>query len=87
MPKYLDGFFEFLLEISNNHDPKIRNYILIIIFNMFKEVVICETFGSHLFEPIFNNFIKLNVILYQEPLKEQKDKREEQKLSKELVSY
>lgn len=87
IPRYLNGFFDFLLEIFNNNETKIRNYVLIIIFNLLKEVDICEIYGSVIYETIFNKMINSIITLYQVPIKDSKDKKLEQKLSSELVSY
>ncbi len=56
-----------------------------VIFNLFKEVDICEMYGSIIYETIYNKIINTNVILYQQPIKDIKEKRSEQRLSNELV--
>jgi len=85
IPRYLDSFFDFVLEIFNNHETKIRNYVLIVIFNLLKEVDICEMYGSIIYETIYNKIINTNITLYQQPIKDLKEKKSEQRISNELV--
>lgn len=70
------------MEIFNKFGSKINNFILIIIFNLLKELAICDKYGEALYKSILQFLFQTDIILYQDPAK---DKKKVQNLSTELV--
>ena len=82
IPSYFDNFFEIILEIFTKIDIKTNNYILIIIFNLLKELALCDKYGNQVYQSIIHYLLSIDIILYRDPLK---DKKKEQKISNEIV--